>query len=51
VEFTESYAFVQPFIDTVDEADVCTDEIRSVPAVVPAGSVVRAVPASAAKNV
>ena len=44
VELTESYAFVQPFIDTVDEADVCTEEIRSVPAVVPAGSGVRAVP-------
>jgi hypothetical protein len=51
VELTESYAFVQPFIDTVDDADVCTEEIRSVPAVVPAGSVVRAVPASAATNV
>jgi hypothetical protein len=50
-ELTESYAFVQPFIDTVDDADVCTEEISSVPAVVPAGSVVRAVPASAATNV
>jgi hypothetical protein len=51
VESTESYAFVQPAIDTVDDAEVCTEAISSVPAVVPAGSVVRAVPASAAKNV
>ena len=51
VELTESYAFVQPVIDTVDDAEVCTEEISSVPAVVPAGRVVRAVPASAATNV
>jgi hypothetical protein len=51
VELTESYAFVQPFIDTVDDADVCTPAISSVPEVVPAGSVVRAVPALVATNV
>ncbi|MGH9262046.1 MAG: hypothetical protein ACRD08_19480 [Acidimicrobiales bacterium] len=50
VELTESYAFVQPFIDTVADADVCTGEIRSVPEVVPAGSFVRASRVSAATN-
>ena len=51
VVLTDSYAFVHPFIDTVDDANVWMVEIRSVPAFVPAGSVVRAVPASAARNV
>ena len=49
VEFTESYAFVQPVIDTVDDAEVCTEEISSGSRA--AGSVVRAVAASAATNV
>ena len=48
---TESYAFVHPFIDTVDEADVWMVEIRSVPSAVPAGSAVRAVRAFDATNV
>jgi hypothetical protein len=51
VALTESYAFVHPSIDTFDEADVWTEEIRSVPAAVPAGSAVRASCALAATYV
>jgi hypothetical protein len=51
VALTESYAFVQPFIDTVDEADVWMVEIRRVPLAVPAGSAVRAFRALDATNV